>query len=118
MSPVATKDEPLWQTLRAALTERGYSVRAFAKACAQASPTASWDSWKRTINRALDDDAERPYTPSRETAELWAKLLKKPKTYFVRQQPRVSLREENEQLKDELARLRRELERRARTSNG
>lgn len=109
--PVADAGEPLWLALRAALDERGYSVRGFAKLCSEESPNASWDSWKRTVNRALDPDAAKPYTPSRETAELWARLLRKPKGYFVRQQERVTIREERDQLRERVRELERELAR-------
>jgi hypothetical protein len=91
------------------MDERGYSVRGFARLCHEAAPRMSWDSWKRTINKALDED--RPYAPSLETAELWSRLLGKPADYFVRPQARTTLQEENRRLKAELEELRAELDR-------
>lgn len=84
-------------------------MRGFAKACYEADPRMTWDSWKRTINRALDEDAGKPYTPSQPTAELWAQLLGKPADYFVRPQARTSMAEEiarlRQQYRDALRRI-------------
>lgn len=116
-APVAPAPEPLWLALRTALDEHGYSVRGFARLCHEHDPRQSWESWKRTLNKALDED--KPYNPSRETAELWSSLLGKPADYFVRLPTRkADLRAENERLREEIARLRRELDHREQASNG
>lgn len=108
---MASDPDPLWLSLRAAIEARGYSIRGFAKACYEADPRMNWNSWKRTINRALDEDAAKPYAPSRDTAELWARLLKKPRSHFVRPQARETIRAENARLRAENVELRRELAR-------
>lgn len=115
--------QPLWQVLRADLDERGYSVRGFAKMCHEANPSATWDSWKRTLNRTLDADRDPPYTVSLETAELWSRLLKKPKSRYVRPQARKTAREraleqEVERLRQENESYRRRLGRGARGAGG
>lgn len=108
------EDEPLRQALRAALEERSYSIRGFARACAEVDPRGTGpESWRRTIMRTLED-REIPYTPTPETARLWAKILRKPNGYFIRQPARVSMKKENERLREENRRLRAELERRRR----
>lgn len=116
---MASSIEPLWRVLRADLEDAGFSVRGFARLCYETDGRMTWDSWKRTITRALDDDAAKAYAPSRDTAELWARLLRKPADRYVRPQARDTVRAERDRLRDEVAVLRAELERlRARSAPG
>lgn len=103
--PVASAP-PLWQALRAALKERGVSVRAFARMLNEEDPRQTFESWKRTIGRYLDEDAVSPTVPSLETARLMARLLGYPEDSFVRPQRRVELRQERDELRQENQRLR------------
>lgn len=107
---MASGPEPLRLALRAALDEKGLSVRKFALLCHEARPSQSRDSWKRAINKALAVEPKEPYNPSPETAELWASLLGKPPGFFVRQPTRETVREERDRLRLEVERLRRALE--------
>lgn len=108
-APVVPPQEPLWRVLREALTEREESVRHLAKLLNERDPSQSRDSWKRALNRYLDEDAEKPTVPSPETAKLLSELLEKPDDYFVRPQQREIVREQRDRLRDERDRLREEV---------
>lgn len=106
---MASGPTPLWRALRDALTERGVSVRRLSKMLHERDPRQTEASWKRTLNRYLDEDAEPPTVPSPETAALLSELLDYPDGYFVRQQQRETAREEVARLRAEVAELRRRL---------
>ena len=69
------------------------SVRRLAKLLSEHDGSQTWDSWKRTLNRYLDDDAEKPTVPSPETARLLSEILGEPADYFVRPQARTTERD-------------------------
>ena len=96
------------------------SVRRLAKLLNERQPSQSWASWKRALNRYLDEDADQPTVPSPETARLLAEILGEPAEVFVRPQARETLRDENLRLKERVAELEAELERvrQGRRSNG
>lgn len=97
--------------MRDALREKDkLSVRRAARLLHQFDDRQSEASWKRTLNRILDEDAERPYAPNDETAAVLSRFFGKPDDYFVRPQQRESLREaqdERDRLREEVAELRR-----------
>lgn len=103
--PVASAP-PLWRVLRAALEEQHLSVRAFARMLADADPSQTFESWNRSLRRYLAKDAVAAPVPNQDTAELMARLLGKPPGYFVRPRQRVELRQERDELRREIQRLR------------
>lgn len=86
------------------------TVRRLAKLLHERRPTQSQASWKRALNRYLEEDAPKPTVPSKATARLLAELLDEPADLFVRPQARETIREENERLRQELACAHRELD--------
>lgn len=127
---MAAPPGPLWRVVRDALTEKGktvnddhrpLSVRKASRLLASAEPQQTQESWKRTLNRALDED--KPYAPQQDTAEALSRFFGKPADYFIRPQQRETqrerdLREENERLLAESAELRQRLEESQRASGG
>lgn len=103
---------PLWQALRTAIDKQGVSVRQLAKLSHEARPSQSVASWRRTIMRALDEDAAKPYYPSKATAEVWARALGLPAETFFRRRPKMAdrLRAEIDRLLVENESLARRLE--------
>lgn len=97
--------EPLWRVLRDSMARQtpAMSVRRLAKLLHSCSDSQSEDSWRRTLYKYLDQDAEDPVVPSQETARLLAQLLGEADDFFVRPQVRETLREENQRLREELA---------------
>lgn len=106
---MAVSPTPLWQVVREALNEKGLSVRRAAAELEKFDDRQTKESWKRTLNRALDEDAEKPYAPNRETAEVLARFFGKPDGYFVRPQQRETTREELAKKTEENLRLRQEI---------
>lgn len=104
---MASPKPPLWQALREALEERGLSVRRASRDLHAFDGRQSEASWKRTLNKALDEDSA--YTFTDETADILERFLAKPAGHFVRPQQRETMAEENRRLRDENSELRRRL---------
>lgn len=107
IAPVAQPQEPLRLVLRAALEERGLSVRRASKELHAFDARQAESSWKRTLNKALDEDDD--YVFAEDTAAVVAAFFGKPDGYFVRPQQRATVQEENRRLREENAELRRRL---------
>lgn len=101
---------PLWRVLRDDMAAAKISVRRLALLLHEKDPRQTRDSWKRTLNKYRDEDADEPTYPSPETAALLGELLGHPAERYIRQQQRVSIREERDRLRKEVAELRRALE--------
>lgn len=110
---MATGPEPLRLALRSALEEKGLSVRGASKRLHAFDDRQSEASWKRTLNKGLDEADDYVYTP--ETAAVLERFFEKPSGHFVRPQRRES---ELDRLEAENARLRRLLEERTAGTSG
>lgn len=105
--PVAFGPGPLWLVLREDMAKAGISVRRLATLLHERVPAQSADSWRRTLSKYRDEDAETPTVPSKETAALLGELLGHPAERYIRQQERETVREERDRLREEIAELRR-----------